>query len=156
MPTRKTTALAFLVLAATVTHAIAGNAIRIEAPYARAVPPTAANSAAFMVLHNGSDAQRQLVDARSDVSRVTELHNHINDNGVMRMRRVSQITIPAQGSVALQPGSFHVMLIGLKSPLKDGDPVNVQLTFDDGSEQSVSMKATRSMAGMMHEHHNHH
>lgn len=148
--------LVLLLLSGATAQAIAANSIRVEGPYARAVPPTAANSAAFMVLHNGTDTDRQLVDARSDVSNVTELHNHIDDNGVMRMRRVSQITIPASGSVSLQPGSFHVMLIGLKAPLKDGDPVIVTLIFDDGSEQVVSMQATRMMGGMNHQHHMHH
>jgi copper(I)-binding protein len=134
----------------------AGNAtIEVTEAYARAVPPSAPNSAAFMVINNHGDADRQLVSAESDVSKVTELHNHINDNGVMRMRQVPQITAPAKGSVELKPGSFHVMLIGLNQPLNEGDEVNLKLTFDDGSEQQLAIKAKKMMHKMKH-HHAHH
>jgi len=149
----KTLALAALLLAGTLGSAFAGSqdsTIQVENPYARAVPPTAANSAAFMLLQNNSDQERNLVSASSDVSEITELHNHINDGGVMRMRQVPQITVPANGSIELKPGSFHVMLIKLKQPLKEGDPVNVTLNFDDGSSQDVAMTAQRVMRPMMH------
>ena len=149
----KTLALAALLMAGTLGSAFAdshGSSIEVENPYARAVPPTAANSAAFMLLQNNSDQERNLVSASSDVSEITELHNHINDDGVMRMRKVPQITVPAKGSVELKPGSFHVMLIKLKQPLQEGDAVNVTLNFDDGSKQDVSMTAQKVMRPMMH------
>lgn len=133
-------------------------ALVVEGAYARAVPPTAGNSAAFMQIRNTSGEARQLVAAESDVSNVTELHNHIQDNGVMRMRRVDAVEVPANGAVELKPGSFHVMLIDLKQPLKEGDPVNIELRFDDGSSKDVSMRAQNVMGGMMmhqgkHHHH---
>jgi copper(I)-binding protein len=68
----------------------------------------------------------------------------------MRMRQVPQITVPANGSIELKPGSFHVMLIKLKQPLKEGDAVNVTLNFDDGSKKDVAMTAQRVMRPMMH------
>jgi len=143
-------ALLMFGMAGTVLGDTQQSAIQVDNPYARAVPPTAANSAAFMVLHNRSGNERNLVAASSDVSNVTELHNHINDNGVMRMRKVPAITIPANGSVELKPGSFHVMLIDLKQPLKEGDPINLELHFDDGSTQSLAMTAKKMVGGMMH------
>jgi len=131
--------------------------IEVVNAYARAVPPSAPNSAAFMLIHNHSDAERHLVSAESDVSEVTELHNHINDNGVMRMRQVPRITVPAKGSVELKPGSYHVMLIGLKNPLKEGDQVNLKLNFDDGSQQQMAVNAKKMMHKMMnHKHGDHH
>lgn len=134
--------------------------IEIVNAYARAVPPSAPNSAAFMLIHNHSDAERHLISAESDVSEVTELHNHINDDGVMRMRQVPRITVPAKGSVELKPGSFHVMLIGLEKPLKEGDQVHLKLNFDDGSQQQLAIKAKKMMHKMMNhqhgEHHQHH
>lgn len=132
-------------------------ALAVDGAYARAVPPTAGNSAAFMQIRNSSGEPRQLISADADVSNVTELHNHIQDNGVMRMRRVDAIEVPANGAVELKPGSFHVMLIDLKQPLKEGDTVNIELRFDDGSSKEVSMQAQSVMGGMMHHgKHQHH
>lgn len=142
----------FLVLlSGLVSQAVLAADVSVEAPYARAVPPNASNSAAFMTLHNHSAESISLVSAESDVAEVAELHNHIDDDGVMRMRQVEQIEIPAEGSVALQPGSFHVMLLGLKHPLQPGDPVAIELHFSDGSSQAVQMEAQRLMMhGDMH------
>lgn len=150
---KKILALAGLLLAGSFTPVLAdshGSPVQVENPYARAVPPNAANSAAFMVLHNDGAHDRNLVSVSSDVSRVAELHNHIHDNGVMRMRQVAQITVPAKGSIELKPGSYHVMLIDLKQPLKEGDAVNVTLNFADGASQAVSMTAQKVMRPMMH------
>ncbi len=132
------------------TLAADSDSVRVEAPYARAVPPTARNSGAFMVLHNASDHPVRVVDARSDVSRVTELHTHVHDKGVMRMRRVDFIEVPAHGKVELKPGGYHVMLIGLNHPLKPGDPVHLELTLGDGSKMAVNLKARQTGMGMMH------
>ena len=145
--------LALMLLAfANLALAHHGSFLIIDGAYARAVPPTAKNSGAFMLIENRGEQDRRLVDAVSDVSNVTELHTHLNDNGVMRMRKVPFIEVPAGGSVKLQPGSYHVMLIGLKKPLNDGDPVNITLTFDDGSQQTVKLQA-RKMMGGGHMHH---
>lgn len=133
--------LASVYLASPVSAATAGNGISVENPYARAVPPTARNSGAFMRIRNDSNRDIKLISARSDVSEVTELHNHIHDNGVMRMRRVDAIPVPAHGSVELKPGSYHVMLINLKKALKPEDPVHIDLTFDDGSVLPVDLTA---------------
>jgi copper(I)-binding protein len=60
---------------------------------------------------------------------MTSIHNHINDKGIMKMRAVKQIAIPANGSIKLQPGGFHIMLMGLKKPLLEGDRFNLTLIF---------------------------
>ncbi len=152
-------ALAASLLCACSLPAVAAdsNALRVENPYARAVPPTAQNSGAFMVLRNDSDQPIKVVDAESDVSKVTELHTHIHDKGVMRMRRVESIEVPAHGTVALQPGGYHVMLIGLEHPLKPGDPVHIDLTLGDGSKESIDLEARQTgMAPMQHMKHKGH
>ncbi len=156
---KKIATIAVLIFAFAAGFASAAEQATLEVvnAYVRAVPPSAPNSAAFMLIHNHGDVDRHLVSAGSDVSKVTELHNHINDGGVMRMRQVPRITVPANGSVELKPGSFHVMLIGLKQPLNEGDQVKLNLGFDDGSEQTMLLEA-RKVMGAMHKHgdHKHH
>ena len=122
--------------------------ISITNPYVRMAPPTAKVTGAFMTLKNAGDREVPLVSASSQVANVTELHNHINDGGVMRMRQVKEIVVPVKGEVALKPGSYHVMLIDMKTPLKEGDHVVIKLGFADGSSKDVHAIVKMPMAEM--------
>ncbi|NCC28249.1 MAG: copper chaperone PCu(A)C, partial [Gammaproteobacteria bacterium] len=77
------------------------------------------------------------------VSEVVELHTHVEEDGMMRMRRIEKIEIPAGETVTLKPGGLHVMLIGLKQPLEPGDTVDLALTFEDGSRIPVQAPVRR-------------
>ena len=107
-------------------------AINADAPSVREVPPGSPATAAFMTLHNASDAPVRLVEAGNDLTPHTELHNHVVIEGVMQMRQVEHIEVPANGNVALAPGGLHLMLIGLESTVREGDEVALTLTFDNG------------------------
>ncbi|MDD2884182.1 MAG: copper chaperone PCu(A)C [Dechloromonas sp.] len=144
--------LAFFVLTLSLSAAaLAGAAdqVSVDQPYVRLAPPNAPATGAFMRLRNSSEQDVKLLKASNPASRVTELHTHLNDNGVMKMRPVANIEIKAKGEAVLQPGGLHVMLIDLKTPLKEGDIVPVTLSFDDGSEKTVDAPVMRSMAGGM-------
>lgn len=90
-----------------------------------------ATSAAYMILVNNSDKADRLLSATTDVAETVELHNSEMADGVMRMRPVETIDIPANSKVELQPGGLHIMLIGLKQDLNDGDTVNLTLTMEN-------------------------
>lgn len=124
--------------------------VQVDAPYTREVPPGAMASASFMTLKNTSDHDIYLIEADSKVAKKVELHTHIHDNGVMRMRQVPNIKIPAHGETKLQPGGFHIMLIGLQQKLVQGEHIKVTLTFKDGSHKIVTMpvKKLSGMGGM--------
>ena len=115
------------------TSAFAAGELVVDAPYVRLVPPNAPASGAFMTISNHGGSDRQLVKAESPAARVVELHTHVNEDGVMKMRPVPAIDIKAHGQTQLKPGSFHIMLIDLKQPLKEGDQVALTLDFDDGT-----------------------
>jgi copper(I)-binding protein len=93
------------------------------------------------------------VGARSDAAATVELHTHINDDGVMRMRQVEDIAIPAGGETVLQPGGLHLMLIGLHQPLQPGDSLTLELEFDDGSTRSLTVPVRKIEMGQMGHHH---
>jgi hypothetical protein len=114
----------------------------------RAVPPGTPTSGAFMIISNGSNVDRKLLKADSPVAKTVELHNHINDNGVMRMRQVKEIEVKANDQVALKSGSYHIMLIGLKQTLNEGDSVPITLTFDDGSTKKIDAPVKMPQATM--------
>ena len=124
----------------------ADRALRIADPYVRLVPPNAPASAAFMVISNSGSAPRQLLKAQSPVAKTVELHTHVADHGVMKMRPVASIAVDAKGQVELKPGSYHIMLIDLKQPLSEGDSVPITLIFDDGSSQQIAAPVRKIQA----------
>jgi hypothetical protein len=112
--------------------------IEVDRPFARAAIIQQRNSAAFMQITNrGEDSQ--IVFAKSPVADVVELHTHINDNGVMRMRKIDRINLPSKKPVSLKPGGLHVMLLGLNRDLKPGDEIEVTLGFADGSVKALKV-----------------
>lgn len=139
----------FLAISISPVSTIAGeSALRVDDPYVRLVPPGTKTTGAFMTIHNAGNAERKLVKATSPVSDKVQLHTHMNDNGVMKMREVPDIAVPAGGKVELKPGSYHIMLIEMKSELKEGDRVPVTLRFDDDSTSQVDA-TVRKLPTMM-------
>lgn len=148
-------ALLVLTTACNADNATKGSAaaeVKVENPYVRAVPPGQPNSAAFMTLVNSSAKAHSVKSASSPVAATVELHTHTNNNGVMEMRQIPQIDVPAKGRVELAPGGLHVMFLGLKQDLKAGETVAITLTFDDGSTTTVNapIKEVTPPAAMQH------
>ncbi len=125
----------------------ADSAIAIHDPYVRLVPPGIRTTGGFMLIRNTGKADRQLIKAESPAAGIVELHTHINENGVMKMRAVPSIAVKAGGQTELKPGSYHVMLIDLRESLKEGGNVPITLTFDDGSTFDVQAPVRKPHVG---------
>ena len=134
----------------------AADSVTVQDPYVRLAPPNAPATGAFMVIRNGGDKDVKVVSASNPASKVTELHTHLNEGGVMKMRPVPAIEVKAKGEAVLKPGGLHVMLIDLKAPMKAGDVVPITLGFDDGSSKQVDAKVVRPTAAAMPMDHKHH
>ncbi|EEY99817.1 copper metallochaperone bacterial analog of Cox17 protein [Vibrio sp. RC586] len=141
----KTLLLSSLLLS---SSAFAKSDIMIHAPYARATPPAAVNSALFAEVMNRSDLDRYIVSASTDVAGKVELHDVIKEGDVMKMRQVEELVVPAKGTLVLQPGSFHIMLLELKKPLQEGESIEVEFTFKNGEKQTVTAPVKKVMSGM--------
>jgi copper(I)-binding protein len=114
--------------------------------WSRATAPTAPTGAVFVTLANAGVAEDRLVKAVCAVADTVELHTHTRDEqGVMRMRPVEAIVVPAGGSAELKPGADHIMLIGLKRPLVAGETLDLMLTFATAGDLPV--KATVAELG---------
>jgi copper(I)-binding protein len=113
--------------------------VAIEGAYVRAVPPGQPNSAAFMKVSNKGSAEHALVAGSTPAAAVVELHTHTMEGGMMRMRQVEKIDLPAGETVSLEPGGLHVMLIGLKQKLVPEETIPLTLRFEDGSEVSLQV-----------------
>lgn len=133
------------------SYSVLANVV-VEQPYVRAMPSSAVNSAAFMVLSNHSEQSLKLLSATSPVAKVVELHTHKMENGVMKMRQIPFIEIPARGKTTLAPGGLHIMLMGLLKPVNEGDEVKLELSFSDGSVQSIQVAVKKVMHMMKHQH----
>jgi len=96
---------------------------------------------AFMQLSSPVDTT--LVAVTSPAAKIAEVHEMKMDGGMMKMRAADKIAIPAGKPVELKPGGYHIMLVDLVAPLKDGDSVPLKLTFEDktGAKQTVDVKA---------------
>ncbi|MBL8420498.1 MAG: copper chaperone PCu(A)C [Dechloromonas sp.] len=135
--------LAAGVLFSTAVLAGAADNVSVQDPYVRLAPPNAPATGAFMVIKNNGDKDVKVVKAGNPVSKATELHTHLNEGGVMKMRPVAAIEIKAKGEAVLKPGGLHVMLIDLQAAMQEGDSVPITLIFDDGSSKQVAAKVVR-------------
>lgn len=106
------------------------SALSVTEPYVTSANPK--SGAAFMTISNAGDRDCTLKGATGTVAEMIELHGHLEEDGVMKMRPLEGgVTIPAGGSHALARGGDHVMLMGVGTPLKDGDSVALTLDFGD-------------------------
>jgi len=129
---RLLTAAALCLCAAAAPASAADGTVTVERAWARPTTTQAKAGAAFVTLSNPGTADRRLVGAESPVSERAELHTHVMDGGVARMRPVESIALPAGGTVRLAPGGDHIMLMGLKRPLRVGERFAVTLRLDGG------------------------
>ncbi|WP_289242879.1 copper chaperone PCu(A)C [uncultured Campylobacter sp.] len=107
-------------------------------PYAKATPPNAKNSAAFMKIENKSNSDIELLAASSNISKVTEIHTHIEENGMKKMIQIPSIKIPANSSVELKPGGFHIMFLGIQNQINENSNIDLNLTFSDGKTYELT------------------
>ncbi|MDR7521599.1 MAG: copper chaperone PCu(A)C [Armatimonadota bacterium] len=101
-------------------------------------------SAIYMVIHNtGSQADR-LLRADAGVAAAVELHETRMEGGMSRMHKVPAIVVPARGRAQLRPGGLHIMLLGLKRDLKEGERLAVTLHFERAGAVAISVPVRMS------------
>ncbi|CAK0780568.1 periplasmic copper chaperone A [Gammaproteobacteria bacterium] len=135
MRIHQTTYLALFCVSRLVWADAAGD-IRVEDPYARASPP-GAHSAVFMKLDNRAAQPHALIKVESPAARAVELHIHTMTNGLMEMRPVPRLEVPAGQPLMLEPGGSHIMLIDLTNSLSPGQNIPLTLGYEDGSQRSL-------------------
>lgn len=125
-------------------HGFKVGAIEVEHPWSRATPPGAKTGAGYFVMVNSGSEPDRLVSASSPAAEKTEIHEMSIQNGVMNMRKVEGgVAIPAKGSAALAPGGFHLMLMGLKAPFKEGQMIPLTLTFEKAGSVEVELQVDK-------------
>ena len=122
----------FLVSASLLLASLAAHAqtppVAVTNAWSRATPPGASTGSAYLTLT--SPADDTLVAVSSPAAKTTQVHQMTMENNVMRMREVTAgLPLPAGQAVTLQPSGYHIMLLGLTAPLKQGQTLSLHLTF---------------------------
>jgi hypothetical protein len=147
----------FLVSLLCVATSAAFAQVTVKDPWLRATVPQQKATGVFLQITSAKDAR--LVEARSPVANVVELHEMAMVDNVMKMRAISGLALPAGRVVELKPGGYHVMLIDLKQQIKDGDVVPVTLIVEDKDKkretieikaQAKPLAATQGTGSMKH------
>ncbi len=124
-------------------------AIAIGHPWARATVPGQPTGGGYLSLDNRGGTADRLVGAHSPACERVELHAMWMEGDVMRMRQRDAIELPAGGRVEFKPGGLHLMLVGLKAPLKAGETFPLTLTFEKAGtvEVTVNVQADAPAGG---------
>ena len=121
--------------------------ISIDNAWARATPPGAANAAIYFKLSNTGQADEQLLGASSESAHHAGLHTHVHKDGMMQMTPVDMIEIPAGGEAVLEPHGDHVMLMGIRKPLKEGESVVLDLVFRQSGKMRLNIPVHKEAPG---------
>lgn len=127
---------------------VAGEVL-VERGFVRAMPPGAPNTAAFMRLVNTGTEAVVIDGGATEAAERVEIHVHAHSNGMMSMHQVPEITVPGNGEFVLKPGEYHLMLMNLVTPLKEGDTVLLELQSGD----STVVRTQLPVRSVMKEHH---
>jgi periplasmic copper chaperone A len=128
----------FTALAATITAAVAQTGqIEVTNAWARATPGGSIPGAAYLTIV--SPVADRLIGVSSPIAKSAQLHTMTMRGGVMRMRQIAGIDLPAGKPVTLKPGSVHIMLVGLTGPLKEGQSFPLTLSFRSGATKEITV-----------------
>lgn len=137
-----------------VAHDYEAGALKIDHPWARPSIGETKNSAAYFKIENTGKAADRLVSAKADIAERTELHESVDEGGVAKMLPLKDgIPVPADGEAELKPLGMHVMLMGLKSKLEEGQSFPMTLTFEKQGDVQVEVKIEAGASGHNHSHH---
>ncbi|MDO4696740.1 MAG: copper chaperone PCu(A)C [Neisseria sp.] len=148
--------ICFGIVAALLAQAALASGIRAENAWARETVDGMSMGGVFMGLANHSQKDDVLIGASSPVAEKVEIHEHIHENGMMKMReKAGGLALPKGKTLELKPGGYHVMLMGLKHTLKADKTFPLTLQFKHGGKQRVEVRVQPNAGGVHHHHRNH-
>lgn len=121
--------------------------------YAYETPEKIMTGAVFGVYQPNIDGENiKLVGVKSElICKHAEIHNMVDDNGIMRMRKVDALPLDGFGRVVLEPTGYHIMLMNLTVPLKEGDIFPLTFVFSNGEEEMVRVPVRKRVQGKRHD-----
>jgi copper(I)-binding protein len=151
---RKSLLMALMICFGVVAQAQAqvsiGKLISIEHPWARATPSGARTGAAYLMIVNHGSTVDRLMQASTPLAEQVQFHQEIDDNGVMQMRELPTVNIDPGASVTFKPSAMHIMIIGLKQQLKEGQTLPLTLQFEKAGK--IDLQVPIAKVGAMGDH----
>ncbi len=126
----------------------AASMVVVQQPWARATPGGAKTGAAYMILKNNGASADRLLSATTPLADQVQFHKETEDNGVSRMREVRNVELEPGAKIVFKPGEMHMMLVGLKQPLTEGQALPLTLQFERAGNIDVTIPIEK--VGAMH------
>lgn len=136
---------------AAVAHEYEAGSLHIDHPWSREMPPTAPTAAVYFIIHNKGASADRLLSVATPVAGKAEMHEHIDQNGLMKMQPVAFVTVPAGGEATFAPMAYHVMLFNLKQQAKDGERFPLTLQFEKAGEVTVQVAVQKEAPAAAHD-----
>lgn len=137
-------------------HALAAQAQAVlEDAWVRALPPTQANTAAYVTVRNPGSEPLTITGGSAALAARVELHDTAEVDGMLRMRQQDSVTVPAGGSLEFAPGGLHLMLLELERMPAAGEVLELCLEID-GEPVCTEAETRRATASSGHDHQHHH
>jgi len=143
--------LALISLALSMSFAAIAADVSISDATVRGMPPGQKITAAFMTVTNSGETSCDIVAVETSVAERAELHTHLHENGMMKMRQVGKVEVPAGETVLFKPGSLHIMMFGLQRDLVEDETVSLIIDFSNCDD--VTVDATVRSAKKPHKSH---
>ncbi len=131
---------AFVFVTPTLAHEYKIGDIAIIHPWARATPAGASVAAGYITALRNDGADDALVSVAAEAAASAQIHETKEEGGVMQMRPVAALALPAKATVEIKPGGYHIMFTGLKAPLKPGDKFHATLNFSHAGAIKVDFQ----------------
>ena len=126
--------------------------LTLTSAWSRASTSIKRPNAVYLSITNSSSTQHRLNGANTPTAKRAEIHRHFMDNGVMRMRHVDFMEVPAASKTVLKPGGVHIMLFELASLLKEGELFPISLTFQRAGKAKIMVQVAKVGAKRAHKH----
>lgn len=143
--------LIFSTMFMTLSATVFAHEVKVSGGYIRETIPGTVISSAYMRIKNSANEGMLLVGASSNVSPRIEIHEHVMNDGMMRMQQRPSLIIDAESEVILKPSGYHLMMFELTQPLKDGELVWLTLHFADHDDHQIQIPV-KSIKKMQHHH----
>ncbi len=116
--------------------------IEVIQPWAPNTGKRTMSAAVYFKIKNHSSEDDKLISVASDLAERVMLHRSLEEDGIMRMRHMEELTIPAGGEAALEPGNYHIMMMQLAQPLKRGETFPLTLEFEKAGKMNILVEIT--------------
>lgn len=140
----------FLVILSLISLGFSAPKIVLKNLWIQPTPPGVKTTMMGGVILNEGDEEDYLIGARSEVAKAVEIHKTVMENQIAKMVKQDRVKIPPKGKVHFKHHGYHIMLIGLKRPLKEGDKVKVTLIFEKSGEITVVVPVKMHMMEYHH------